>query len=333
MDIAHILEKIRSEYAIAERSVLAGEIQEGYQSRNFILKNDQGKNLFLKQYRHKDFQRIEDIHRAKFFFSGGGIPVILPLRNGEGKYIFQASGRFYSLFPFIEGRIIRRRERSLKAFASAGRMLARLHALSQDGRFPRIGKEEKGWEKATFLEKAEKIRDKIGIIPQKTPFDVLALKTLDLKRHLVLQNDVRYADFDFKNDHLIHGDYYGGNMFYDDEDEVSHIFDIELAKVSPRVLEIARSIDYMCFSNEYGPKNFLAARCFLKAYESIYPLGKGELPQGIRARYLDKLHSLWIEEEHYLMGNTRVDCFLAGELEMLRYYSAFYDQHIRRLGQ
>lgn len=314
------LEKICSAYEIAEGAILMEEVNEGYLSHNFILKNNRSL-LFLKQYRFDDRNKIEEIHRAKFFFHQGGIPIILPFKNREGYTIFENEGKYYALFPFVEGRIIRRRDRSLRAFISAGKMLAKLHALSTKFSLPQIENKEKGWSKEGFLQKAKGIREKIENLPQQTPFDSLVLQSLDHKTRLVKNNEVHYEDFNFQNDHLIHGDYYGGNIFYDENEEVNYVFDIENAKMAPRAMEIARAIDYMCFSNEYGYDSFHAARSFLASYQGIYPLSHEELTRGIVARYLDKAHSLWIEEEHYLKDNYRVDCFLQGELDMLSYYS------------
>lgn len=248
-----------------------------------------------------------------------------------GKYIFEDDGKFYALFPFVEGNIIRRKDRSPKAFASAGKMLGRIHALSKNG-FPGIiDSYHKGWDKQTFLEKAETMKEKIEAIPKKAYFDKLALETLSCKIRLAEENEICYEDLGLGKDHIIHGDYHGQNIFYDNNDEVQNIFDIEKTETSPRTIEIARAIDYMCFSNDYAAKSFDDARIFLSAYNEIYPLGIEELARGVRAYYLGKIHSIWIEEEHYIRENFRVDCFLEGELLMLKYCPKNFNKFIGRL--
>ena len=321
------LEKIRVLYKEAGNARLTEKISGGYLSHNFILQGDNAK-LFLKQYRFASLEKIEEIHRVKFFFRDGGIPIILPIKNNTGEYIFEDDGKFYALFPFVEGNIIRRKDRSPKAFASAGKMLGRIHALSKNG-FPRIIDScHRGWNKQTFLERAEGMKEKIEAIPKKEYFYKLALETLNCKIQLAKENETCLEDLSLRKDHIIHGDYHGQNIFYDNNDEVQNIFDIEKTEVSPRTIEIARAIDYMCFSNDYTAKSFDDASVFLSAYNEIYPLGIEELARGVRAYYLEKAHSIWIEEEHYIRGNFRVDCFLGGELLMLKYYSKNFNEFI-----
>lgn len=38
--------------------------------------------------------------------------------------------------------------------------------------------------------------------------------------------------------------------------------------------------------------------------------------------YLKRMHSLWHETEHYLLGNFRVDSLLQSETNMLKYYDS-----------
>jgi Ser/Thr protein kinase RdoA (MazF antagonist) len=328
--ILAVLEKIRDLYEIAGKAELLEKVNSGYLSQNFILQNGSNK-LFLKQYRFDDFEKIKEIHRVKLFFSNGGIPIILPIQHNEGDLIFEHDGKFYSLFPFVEGKIIRRAERSRKAFDSTGAMLAEIHILSKNGHPDIIHDYAKGWKKKKFLSEAKNVRRKIETFLNKTDFDKLALSTLDYKTDLVKQNKLQYEKLNLRNDHIIHGDYHGQNIFYDENDEIKYVFDIEKTEVAPRVLEIVRSMDFMCFSNNYEVKNFEDANAYLAAYNKVYPLSKNELIRGMKAYYLKKTHSLWIEKEHYLKNNFRVDVFLEGELLMLRYYSRNFDKFTEKL--
>lgn len=328
--ITTALTKIRELYKIAKSAELSEMVSGGYLSHNFILQSDDTK-FFLKQYRFDSIEKIKEIHRAKFFFKDGGVPIILPIQSDKGDFVFEDAGKFYSLFPFVEGRIIRRTKRSPKTFASAGKMLAHIHILSKND-YPRIiNSYDREWRKREFLEKAKIMKARVETIPKKTDFDKLALETLNRKIQLAEENEICYEDLKLKKDHIIHGDYHGQNIFYDHNDEVQNVFDIEKTEMSPRSLEIARAIDYMCFSNNYEAKDFDDTRNFLSAYNEIYPLSAEELARGIKAYYLKKAHSIWIEEAHYIHKNLRVDCFLEGELLMLRYYPENFDKFVDRL--
>jgi Ser/Thr protein kinase RdoA (MazF antagonist) len=315
-----VLKKVRSLYKVASKAEFLEDVRGGYLSQNFILRNNKTK-LFLKRYRFQDVEKVEQIHRVKFFFAKGGIPIILPIQNNQKEYYFEHDGEFYSLFPFVSGKIVARADRSPKAFASAGSTLARIHLLSKNG-FPKIIDDyAKGWDKEAFLSVAREIEARIGRVEPKSNFDKLAVRVLQFKKKLVLANNLQYMQLGLENDHLIHGDYHGENIFYDDNDTVRAVFDLEKSEIAPRVFELVRSTDFMCFSNDYDRKNFNDAYAYLSAYATLYPISRDELARGIQMYYLKKAHSLWIEKEHYLKKNFRVDHFLEVELQTLQYYS------------
>lgn len=326
------LETVQKLYTEAREATLVKEVQEGYLSRNFILEN-RGVKFFLKQYRFDSLEKIREIHRAKFFFSSGGIPVILPLQNRNEEYFFEEEGKFYALFPFVSGRIIPRANRPQHAIESAARMLANIHLLSKDG-FPEIVKDEaKGWDKNAFLKEAETIQEKIERRKEKSDFDHLVLEVMEYKRKIVQSNTVLYEKLRLANDHIIHGDYYGQNIFYNENDEVKYVFDFEKTKRSPRVLEVIRCVDFMCLSDRFEEKDFEDARVFLRAYSAAYPLQRDELIRGLRAYFFKNIHSLWIEREHYLNENYRTDPLYTGKLAHLQYYWQHFDLLADRLTQ
>lgn len=325
-----LLSTVQRLYKEASHTTLVEEVRDGYLSRNFILDN-RGEKFFLKQYRFDSVEKIAEIHRAKFFFARGGIPVILPLKTLNGEYFFEEAGKFYALFPFVDGRIIPRAERSPHAIESAARMLAKIHLLSKDGFSVIVQDEAKEWDKEKSLEESSRIQEKIDALNTKSDFDYLALHVLEYKRKIVEANTTQYRELGLINDHLIHGDYHGNNIFYDEHDEVRYVFDLEKTKRSPRILEVVRCIDYMCFSGHYDEKRFHDACIFLAAYSGQYSIERDELARGLHAYFLKNSHSLWIEREHYINNNTRVDCFLEQELRFLTYCSKHLDLLTRRL--
>lgn len=325
-----ILNKVRTLYHVSKDANILKEVETGHLSHNYILS---GRNikLFLKQYRFDNIEDIKNIHAVKFFFAKGGIPVVLPIQTNTGDYIFEYKDIFYSLFSFVYGKIISRINPSPKAFASAGIMLGKIHSLSKNG-YPNIVRNhERGFSREKFLSKLAQVREKMNLVLKKTDFDLVALKVLELKEYLVDENTTTYEELLLKNDHIIHGDYHDKNIFYDNKNEVSWVFDLERAGVSPRVLELLRSIDFICLTSEYEEKNFEYARIYLLAYRSIYPIEDDEIIRGLKALYLKKAHSLWIEKEHYLNANTRVDLFIKTDLLMLRYYSRNMHQLAEKL--
>ncbi len=290
-----------------------------------------GTKLFLKQYRFDNLKKINEIHKVKFFFAKNGIPVILPIENKACAFVFEHMGKFYSIFPYVSGRTIRKEELTKSALESAGCMLAKIHRLSKDG-YPAIAKHfNKGWDKNKLLSEIKGINQKITTLPKKTRYDNLALEILDLKKKLITEDKSQYIDFKLISDHLIHGDYHEMNIFFDKGDKVTHIFDLEKAGIAPRVIELVRSMDYMCFNGRYSDHNFTLADNYLNAYNKIYPITHSELWRGIKAFYLNKVHSLWLEKEHYIHKNKRVDSLLESDLLRLKYFSQHLDDFVNKL--
>lgn len=315
-----ILKKIQTRYEAVEDARILKEVSGGVLSRNYILES-KNRKFFLKQYHIDSIDKIKEIHTVKFFFANGGIPVVLPIRMRTGDYVFKYENEFYSMFPFVCGKILSYAGRSPKALASAGAMLGKVHSLSKD-RCPKIVRNhEKGYSKIRFISELAEVRKKLSGVSRKTKFDKIAQKTLDLKECLARENTAVYEDLRLKNDHIIHGDYHGGNIFFDENNEVIWVFDLEKTEISPRVLELVRSMDFLSFSSGYKKKNFENARTYLSAYRSVYPIEDEEIIRGLKALYLKKVHSLWVKKEHYLNDNNRVDSFLEINLKMLEYYS------------
>ncbi|MEM7034445.1 MAG: phosphotransferase, partial [Chloroflexota bacterium] len=278
-------------------------------------------------------------HRAKHFFAQGGLPIVLPLKDMAQEAIIEYNQTYASLFPFVSGRHLVRGGLSQSALQSMAYRQAQSHRLTIEKTIPdkmpvdRIGQ----WNRDDVVHRAEAILQQIQQKPVTTPFDKLAQTVLALKLRLISQQALPSKTFDLKPDHLIHGDYHEANLFFDAQDNVSHIFDLEKARLSARLLELVRCVEFTCFSDgsqsgyAYADRNFQAANTYLKQYHAYYPFDLSHLKQAYLVRYWDAVHSLWIEEEHYQHDNQRVDGFLPGTLQKLRYLSKHQNQFIERI--
>jgi Ser/Thr protein kinase RdoA (MazF antagonist) len=293
----HILKKISEKYNLDLN--LVEKVNQGFLSENFVLTSE-NKKYFLKKYRFTDGSRIEEIHRVKKYFYDGGIPVILPIPDKSLKTHFEHEASFYALFPFIYDRQIQWDKLNEKSITSYANMLARIHLLGSRSSI-KLHESGKEWDSVATLEKIDYLLQNISAIKQKTDFDILAEKNLLLKRKIIESNQKTYGDFGLSNSHLIHGDYIVPNVFFDENENVSHVFDWEKTEYSSRFLELFRSL-IQC--TMFDP---MRSECYLKAYLSLYPATKNELENGIDAYCLDQTHSLWVEEEHYIGGNSRAD--------------------------
>jgi len=312
-----LLSKINELYGIQVDST--EKVEKGFLSENYIL-IDRSKKYFLKKYRFSKKEKIEEIHSVKKYFASGGIPVILPLINKEQSTFFTLENKYFALFPFIEGRQLEIGSLTDTAMMSLGEMLGKIHLLGKEAKLP-ITEEFKGWDKTKTLKKYNDITFVIKEQKELSDFDKLALQDLDFRRSLIESNKVNYEDLDLKNDHLIHGDYHTDNVFFNEDDHVSFVFDFEKYTRAPRVFELMRSLVLILFNENFGTEKFSKAKLYLNSYLNVYPMSKEILQKGLTLYYLTQLHGSWVQEEHYLKKNYRVDQFLSINHERIKYLS------------
>ena len=308
-------------HAIAEhyglQLTLVERILSGFLSDNYSL-TDGTQKFFFKKHRHTKRDWVEGASLAEQFFAQGGVPVILPIVDKRGAYFFEHEGSFYSLYPYVDGRHIERGLLSEQASVSTGEVLGRLHKRGAQSTLP-VKETFNPWDKEKFL-RIEAAVDKILSEKQElSEFDELTRKSLQLKKHCVLGGSPTFEDLGLKNDHLIHGDYFCNNVFFDEGDRVSYVFDFEKAQYAPGPYELFRGlfVNYFSIPTE---ENLRLAKVYVDSYLSEYPQPKDVLRSSLTAAYLKQIHSIWIEEGHYLKGSTRMDPLLSSQHTLNEYY-------------
>jgi Ser/Thr protein kinase RdoA (MazF antagonist) len=258
------------------------------------------------------------------------------MASHTGATFFTFEDKFYSLFPFVDGRHLPRGTFSPRAIKATARMLAQIHQAGKAA--PLAGQRSMSTERpdAQFVQSAEQI---LRLIPRqgRSAFDELAEQGLQLKLRLMQQFNNPGPMLDRNDDHLIHGDYQDGNLFFTEGEMVKAVFDWEKCSIAPRELELVRTIEFICFSNPhdyhavFSAANYERARIFLSHYHVAYAVPRERFSAAVRARYLTQMHSLWVETEHYLVSNQRVDLFLETGLRTLQFYAEHLEQHIDQL--
>lgn len=321
-----IISKIKEFYGIQAHS--PEKVTAGFLSENHVL-SDGKKKYFLKRYRFDKEETIKEIHAVKKYFADGGIPVILPILNTKGDTFFFLNGGYYALFPYVEDKIIERKQLTDTAVISLGETLAKIHLLGKNASI-QVTDHFKGWDKQKLLQKGKNIIEIILQQKELSDYDKLALEDIRWRMPLIESNSIKFEDFGLNNDHLTHGDYHSYNVFFDAKDHVSYVFDFEQTAYAPRVYEISRSLMFM-FYNNVNDQSIDKARLYLRSYSNIYPVSKEELKAGFKLYYLRFLHSFWVPEEHYLKHNYRVDELLAERFKLLKFVSENFENLERKI--
>lgn len=314
--------KLKELYAINPTS--SEKVTKGFLSDNLILDCGE-KKYFLKRYRFDNEGRIKDIHSVKKYFGQNGIPVIMPIPTKDGDTYFEYEDGFYTLFPFVEGKHLSGNRMSDAAIQSLGKMLGHIHLAGAKAE-PLVPMDDyfKPWHTARALELKDQVLGIIAAIPkdERTEFDDRAEKNLLLKKKLLQEHAVTYESLGLKADHLTHGDYMAQNVFFDNNDEVAHVFDFEKTEYAPRTFELYRSAvtSLLCDDNPTD-EHISRLKMYIDAYASVYPISKEELMAGLKLFFMRLIHGQWVENEHYIVGSNRVDSLLRTDILRVEFFA------------
>lgn len=322
---------IGQQFGVTEATLIK-LITEGKLNTNYQIK-DAGRDYFLRGHRQTDKQTVERFHAAERYFSEHGIPVVvaLPLSGHTTEAVAEQDGKLYSLYPWVGGKAYKE-DLPEKALQSIARLQANIHLLSKDGAPQGFSdKPRVGWDKDQFIKDVQRYENMIKQKATREPFDELVLEVIDLQKKIVEANQRKFEDFDLGPDHLIHGDINRTNVFFDENNEVKHLFDSEHIQYSPRTLEVVRSLDLMCLSGDYTDDDFQQVKMFLQAYHERYPLDKNQFADALRAYFLRMAHYTWKLREHYDNKNTRVDKIFFYDHQRLTYMGKNLDAFVDRV--
>lgn len=301
------------------------KVEGGYLSDNYCIGNSK-KKYFLKQYGFDDEERILSVHKVKFFFSCQGVPIILPLVN-KTNTIFKFENHYYAIFPYVTAHLITRDMQTEKSLISLTEMLAKIHLISKENYPKLMNTKRKIHDPEKLFIDAEIYSNIINNKPVLDDFDSAALKHMKLKKKLSQTINISYDQLCEKNDHLLHGDFHEHNVFYDGNQNVSHVFDLEKATIGSRAIELIRMIDLVVFDSHFDQVNYNYAKIVFDTYQQQYPLQTKEWKDAIKLYYYDQFSSLWILKSHYLTDNIRPDKFLISGLKGLEFHLQHFREH------
>lgn len=328
----NLLRLINKQYDIGEINRF-DRIELGKTNLSYELTTAQN-HFYFKRYIYQDENRIKTIHNIKSYLLENNIPTVLPLKTQSNQTYFKWDGYYYSLFPFVDGKKYSTTMLTDQALISAAETLAKIHLLSKKEAPPITNRAFKPWSRKLFFDALEPVLQKIKEKSALNEEDHLFLDYINKKITIVQNNQINFQDLSLNCDHFTHGDYQASNLLFDQNDKVSHIFDLEIARIAPRTLEIARAINLICFDADYSEKNFKSGELFIDAYYKLYPLSKKEFANGMKAFYFSILiYTTWIEERHYLANDTRSSSLVENKIESINYFSKNLDYFTQRLSK
>jgi Ser/Thr protein kinase RdoA (MazF antagonist) len=317
MMTSELFKKVLAEYATQD-VVSFEKIDKGFASENYKVTTADG-TFFLKKHRGSGAKRIDSIEQAEQCFANGGIPVVLPIKNKNAKLHSVVDGSIYVLYPFVSGKQYVSGNIPLEMASKMGSMLAQAHLVTVDG-FTGAYNEDLNFSlrpKDDALSRMDKI---ISSIPKKTEFDEIAIRGLKLKKTLLQNAAATIESIDSAPRTICLGDYYPDNVFFDQDNNIAHIFDLDMAGPGPRIIELVRSALLTCCWYVYIPENIQKAKAFVYEYYKMYPFNEQELRDALEFYFLKAIRSTWREKLHYSENDFRSDAdykLALGEIEYL----------------
>lgn len=308
-------------------------VHSGYLSTNWNIFTDQN-SFFLKEYRPAlSFDHVTAIHETMKLFGEAGITVINPLLSLTGNTVITYNNRLYSLFPFVDGKLYHRPELTPDMLSALGTMLAKIHrhgtTLSRAKHLPVF----RGWDRAHFFEHTQRIKELLSTKKTRSDFDEEAAQAIDVKLSHALQDSREPGDFIFTDYVVMHGDFHEHNVFFGEDDTITHVFDWEKTAYGPRAFELVRSLYLICISLPgISPEEALErAKIVFTAYQKTFPLSETEFKTAVEFYYVDQFYAVWIERLHYFENITKADKLLTESIEHIVFLERYREDFIQKM--
>lgn len=293
---------------------------------------DKGEDLFFKQMRPEivgSEVRIEEILEVQNYFASQGLPVVKPSATQSGNLYILNNGSFFIVYPFIQSKQkTHPSDLNQRNLDSLSETLAKLHHAGSKPEAPTISKIFGGWKSIDrFKSRIASVRDEIEkrkVRGQFTNFEIEVLRGLEVKERMIVSADKDYEEFGLQSDTLTHGDYHERNVYFNENDDVEWIIDLDACEMAPRSRELARAIDLLCIDrSDLSIEGLARAKAFSQKYNSIFPISKEELYKGWYTQLMMTGMSLFGYTDYYLNNSAKSKRFIEDEKaeELEKYFN------------
>jgi len=309
------------------------EYSKGFLTQNYIIETTNNK-FFIKKHRKESEMKIRQIEASENFFLKNGIKVLVPIAVGNKSH-FNLGDDIYVLFPFINAKVVPEDQLTDNHIRLIADLLADMHHIAwskkDQVKLPTIEDRDEVLLNDRSLKKLWNIRSVIEKRTNFDTFDKLTLKIIKIKEEY-LKNNIRSVDeFNLGEKLLTHGDFHNNNIFFTSKGEIEYLFDFEKTKIDSFHHEVIRTIMICCFNHQFEEINFKRAKLFLKTYTKKHKLDKFMLKEAIEFYVTKLFYSVWIESEHYLKSNNKMDNLYKQVCKSLMYFNKHKGELVQNL--
>ncbi|MFC8451973.1 phosphotransferase [Kitasatospora sp. NPDC057223] len=311
------------------RLLAAAPVAEGLLNRGYRVTTEAG-TYFLKCYvdaATADRTAITAQHRATAGLQARGLPVPAPLPGTGGLTVTELGGRFFAVFPWVEGRHRHGTELGLSQCDALGALLGHLHGALDEVCAPVA--QPAGYRTADPRDSARLAADLRRRARASRPysrFDALAeqrlTERLDLLGSLAHRRPGPQAA---PATGWTHGDFHGLNLLHRG-DRVGAVLDWDKLGPQPRAEEAVRAATLLFNDRRSGVLDLVRVRHYSQAYRAAGAGRPEELAAAVHRVWWERLNDFWILQWHYQRGDHRADPLFAASAGQLAWWCQEYEQ-------
>ncbi|MDI2131918.1 phosphotransferase [Yinghuangia seranimata] len=301
-------------------------VAEGLLNRGYEVTTTEGR-WFLKHYLHQSPAAIAFQHRVTARLPRHGVPALPPVAGRDGRTARCVGGRWFALFPWVEGTHRAGGELDHAECARLGALLGSVHATLMR-LLPPVQQPlfTPAADAAASMAVAHRLLEGIRARPVRETFDELAehrlIERLRMLRRLAHR---RPPDDAAPRTGYVHGDFHPLNLLYADRDPVA-IIDWDRLAALPDTEETVRAALLFFTTRPQGTLDLSRVRAFMHAYRGIADPGGRQLAAAVRRLWWERLNDFWMLRRHYDESDHRSDPLFASAAALIVWWTRNYDE-------
>ncbi|MCF2526446.1 phosphotransferase enzyme family protein [Yinghuangia soli] len=301
-------------------------VAEGLLNRGYEVATTDGR-WFLKHYLDQSPQAIVFQHRVTARLSGAGIPALPPLPDRDGGTARRVGGRWFALFPWVDGAHRTGGDLDPAECAELGTLLAGVHTTLmrmlppvQQPLFAPAA--DAGYSMRVAGRLLHGIRDRTV----REPFDDLVEHRL-IERLRMLRRHAhrRPADHHRPCTGYVHGDFHPLNLLYAERDPVA-IIDWDRLAALPDTEETVRAALLFFTAPVTGTLDLARVRAFMHAYRADSDPGSAELAAAVHRLWWERLNDFWMLNRHYDERDHRTAPLFPASAALIVWWTRHYEE-------